>query len=144
MIWSCPARHLGAERAPRGLSSVVPKPHPASDISFVCFFVFAFVFLGPLPRHLEVPRLGVQSELQMPASTTAAATQDPSRVCDLYHGSQQCQILNPLSEARAGTHNLVFSRQICFHCPMMGTLLPSFLSHCCLNFIRKPTLSRYK
>ena len=27
------------------------------------FFFFFFVFLGPHLRHLEVPRLGVQSEL---------------------------------------------------------------------------------
>ena len=26
-------------------------------------FFFFFVFLGPHPRHMEVPRLGVQSEL---------------------------------------------------------------------------------
>ena len=30
---------------------------------FVCF-VFGFLpFLGPLPRHMQVPRLGVESEL---------------------------------------------------------------------------------
>ena len=37
-----------------------------------------FLFLGPHLRHMEVPRLGVQSELQLPAYTTATATQDPS------------------------------------------------------------------
>ena len=42
---------------------------------FVCLFV---AFLGPYPRHLEFPRLGVQSELQCLAYTTATATQDPS------------------------------------------------------------------
>jgi len=34
--------------------------------SFYAFFFFFFVFLlflGPLPRHMEVPRLRVQSEL---------------------------------------------------------------------------------
>ena len=39
------------------------------DISFVllyCMFVF-FPFLGPLLQHMEVPRLGSQSELQLPA-----------------------------------------------------------------------------
>ena len=30
-----------------------------------------FVFLGPHLRHMEVPRLGVESELQSPAYTTA-------------------------------------------------------------------------
>ena len=29
-----------------------------------------FCFLGPHPRHMEVPRLGVESELQLPASIT--------------------------------------------------------------------------
>ena len=30
-----------------------------------------FFFLGPHPGHIEVPRLGVKSELQLPAYTTA-------------------------------------------------------------------------
>ena len=36
-----------------------------------CFFVFVFFlpFLGLLPRRVEVPRLGVQSELQPAAYT---------------------------------------------------------------------------
>ena len=46
---------------------------------------------------MEVPRLGVKSELWLLAYTTATATPDMSCVCDLYHRSQ---ILNPLSEAR--------------------------------------------
>ena len=49
---------------------------------------------------MEVPRLGVESELQLPAYTTAIATQDSSCVCDLHHSSRPRQILNPLSEAR--------------------------------------------
>ena len=36
----------------------------------------------------------------MPAYTTATATQDPSRVCDLHCILQQHWILNPLSEAK--------------------------------------------
>ena len=63
------------------------------------FFFFLF-FLGPHPRHMEVPRRGVQSELQLPASTTATATRDLSRVCGPHHSSRQHQIPNPLSEAR--------------------------------------------
>jgi len=49
---------------------------------------------------MEVPRLGVKLELQLPAYTTGAATQDLSHVCNLLHRSQQHQILNPLNEAR--------------------------------------------
>ena len=45
-------------------------------IPFEHFFVC--VFLGPNLRHMEVPRLGVKSELQLPAYTTATAILDLS------------------------------------------------------------------
>ena len=40
-------------------------------------------------RHMEVPRLGIKSELQLPAYTTATATRDPSHICNLTiaHGN---------------------------------------------------------
>ena len=69
----------------------------------IYIYIFFFCFLGPYLRHMEVPRLGVQSELQPPAYTTATATQDLSHVCDLHHSSRQCWILNPLNEARDWT-----------------------------------------
>jgi len=62
---------------------------------------------------MEVPRLGVESELQLPAYATAIATQDPSRVFDLCHSSQQRQILNPLSEARDRTCVLMDTSRVC-------------------------------
>ena len=65
-------------------------------ISFLFFFPR---FLGPCLRHMEVSRLGVESELQLSAYTTATAMPDPSRVWDLHHSLWQCQILNPLIEA---------------------------------------------
>ena len=37
-----------------------PQRHKICGFSFL--FVF-LLFLGPLPRHMEIPRLGVQSEL---------------------------------------------------------------------------------
>ena len=37
---------------------------PCSSLPLLFFFFFfVFFFLGPLPRHMEVPRLGVESEL---------------------------------------------------------------------------------
>ena len=75
----------------------------------VCLFV-----LGLHPRHKEVPRLGVELELQGPAYTTARATPGPSHVCDLHHSSGQHPILNPLNEARDQTHNLMVPSRICF------------------------------
>ena len=56
---------------------------------------------------MEVPRLGVESELQLLPYTTATAMPDASRVYNLHHSSQQRQILNPLSEARDRTLNLM-------------------------------------
>ena len=47
---------------------------------------------------MEIPRLGVESELQLAAYTTATATCNLSHICDLC--LQQRQILNQLSEAR--------------------------------------------
>ena len=52
---------------------------------------------------MEIPRLEVKSELQLPAYTTATATQDPSSVCDPHHSSGQHRILNLRSEARDRT-----------------------------------------
>ena len=79
------------------------------------FFSLSFVFLGPHPRHMEVPRLGVESELQLPAYATATAMPDPSCLCALHHSSWQRQILNPVSEARDRTCVLMDGSQICFH-----------------------------
>ena len=66
------------------------------------FFVLGvtFFFLGPSYLWpMEVPRLGVELELQLSACATATAMQDLSHVCGLHHSSQQCRILNPLSKA---------------------------------------------
>ena len=60
------------------------------------------------------PRLGAEWELQLPAYTTATATQDLSLVFDLHHSSRQCRILNPLSEATDRTHNLMDTSRVCY------------------------------
>ena len=86
---------------------------------YVCVYVFCF--LGLHLRDLEIPRLGVQLELQLPAYTTATATQDPCCISDLHHSSQQCQILNLLSEARDQTCNLMVPSWIRFCCITIGT-----------------------
>ena len=56
---------------------------------------------------MEVPRLGVESEIQLPAYTTATAMPDPRYICDLHHSSQQGRILNPRSKAGDRTRNLL-------------------------------------
>ena len=77
---------------------------PWSDFFFFGLFL---LFLGPLPWHMEVPRIGVESELQPPAYARATATWDLSHVHDLHHSSWQHHVLNPLSKARDQTHNLM-------------------------------------
>ena len=62
-------------------------------LAFLFFFFFFFVGSGAHPQPMEVPSLGVQSELQLLAYTTATATPDPSHVCALHHSSKQYRIL---------------------------------------------------
>ena len=51
------------------------------------FFVCFLCFVELRPRHMEIPRLGIESELQLPAYTTATATQDLSCFRNLHHSS---------------------------------------------------------
>ena len=62
-------------------------------------FFFFFHFM-PAVKHMEVPRLGIKSELQLQAYVTDTVMPDPSHVCDLCHSLWQHEILNPLTEAR--------------------------------------------
>ena len=77
-------------------------------------FLFVCLLFGLHLRHMEVPRLGVESELQLPAYTTATASQVLSHICDLHHSSWQHQILNPLSGSRDQTHIFMDSRWVHF------------------------------
>ena len=87
-----------------------------------CLISFLFFFLGLHPQHMEVPRPGVKLELQLPTYATAGtAMRDPSHICDLHHSSQQCQISDPLSEARNWTQVLMDTSRIHFCCATMGT-----------------------
>ena len=54
-------------------------------IFFSLYFFFFFVFLGPYPRHMEIPSLGVKSELQLPAYTRATAMPDPSQATSVTY-----------------------------------------------------------
>ena len=75
---------------------------------------FFFWFLGLHLWQRELPGLGIESELQLLVYATVTATPDPSRgcnLCNLHHSSWQRQILNPLSEDRDQTHNLMVGYQ---------------------------------
>ena len=79
------------------------------------------MFLWLYLWHMEVPRLGVKSELELLAYTTAIATWDLSLVCNLYHSSWQYRILNPLSEARDQMHILMDTSWVHYCCAITGT-----------------------
>ena len=80
-----------------------PMPHTCGTAgSLICwttrelpepFFLFVF-FLGPHPRHMKAPRLGIKSELQLLASATGAMW-DLSHVCDLWPTPQLMAMLDP-------------------------------------------------
>ena len=55
---------------------------------------------------------GSRIRLQLLVNATITATPDLSHVCDLYHSSRQCQILNPLSEARDWTRIIMDPSQV--------------------------------
>ena len=69
----CLALHLGSSFCP-----VLPGTClDFGSLETPSSILFFFVFLRPHLLHMEVPRLGVRSELQLPAYTTATATLDP-------------------------------------------------------------------
>ena len=74
--------------------------NPDPKFIFLFFIFCLFVSSGPHLWHMEVPRLGVELELQLPAYAIATAAGDLSHVCDLHHSSWQCRILTPLHKAR--------------------------------------------
>ena len=86
-----------------------------------------FFFLGPHLRHMEVPRLGIESEVQLPAFTAATAMPDPSRLCQLHHSPRQHGIPNPQSKARDQTWNFMVPSRIHFRCATSATPSITFI-----------------
>ena len=77
---------------------LMDEKHAISRYLYIGVFLFLFLILffggEQHPQHMKVLRLGVESELQLPAT----ATPDPSRVCALQNSSWQHQFLDPPSE----------------------------------------------
>ena len=80
----------------------------------VKFLSFCF-FFSAVPLHMDIPRLGIESELQLPPYASTTATPDPCYICNLHHSAQQCQILNPLSRARVWIHILMHTSRVHDH-----------------------------
>ena len=88
----------------------------AKEINYRMIFFFLPGMWGDLfsaaPMALEVPRLGVESELQLLSYSTTTATPDLRCLSNLCCSSLQCWILNPLSKARDHTHILKDTSQV--------------------------------
>ena len=102
--------------------TVSPSLEPADSRDFVLFWFVCFLLFWATLLHMEVPRLGVESEMQLPDYATATATWDLSCVCDVQCSSWQCGILKPLSGARDLTRILMDTSWVYYHWAMMGTL----------------------
>ena len=103
------------------ISSQCQSQVSTDPIALCCTSSFFFCFLGPHPQRMEVPKLEVKSELQLPATASATATPVPSQSStSIHHNSWQHQIPDSPNEARNQIHLMVPS-QIHFHCAMMGT-----------------------
>ena len=72
------------------LGTVSHDCHKSSHELHLSFPSFLWLHL----QHMKVPRLGVK------AYTTVTGMPDQSCICNLHHSLQQCQTLNPVSEAR--------------------------------------------
>ena len=99
---------------------------PIVEQYMYCFFMVAL-------WYMEIPRIGVELELQMPAYATVTATRDPSCISNLYHSSQQCWIPDPLNKAMDWTCILMDTSLIHFHWSTMGT--PCFVYIHSLKYI---------
>ena len=62
-----------------------------------------------------------QIRAQLLVCIATSAIPDPSCFCNLHSSLRQCQILNPLSEARNQTHILTHYVRFLTHCATMGT-----------------------
>ena len=94
--------------------------HLRFKFKWLSFFFLALRLFQSHDCHI-FPRLGVELELQPQAYTTATATPDPSRICNLHHSSWQHQILNPLSKARNRTRSLMVPSQNPCCCAATGS-----------------------
>ena len=98
------------------------------------YLFYFFVFLGPHLRHMEVSRLGVESELQL-----AGLHHSHSNMGSEPHLWSTTQLMampdpKPLSEARDRICVLMDISQISFHWATMGTSK-------CYKFLKDSNLS---
>ena len=92
-----------------------------NKVQIYLFIYFIYLFFCLFAFSRAAPTAYGDSQARDLIRARATAMWDPSRICNLHHSSWQRQILNPLSEARDRTRNLMVPSWIHFHCAMMGT-----------------------
>ena len=100
---------------------MLPLSGPRKRVNFSwLFFLFSPLFMAtPAAYENSQPRGGIRAS---PGTyTAAAATPNPSHICNLHHSLWPCRILKPLSEARDPRIEPTSSQR---QCPV-----PSPLSH---------------
>ena len=121
-----------------GRTGCLRRIHAHMHLVFFFFFLSLFFLLF---RAAPAGYGGSQARGQIGATATAQATAtvmpDLSLVCNLYRSSWQRWILNPLSEAKHRTHNLMVASWICFCCTTTGTLSLFLFKHFCAWFVLK-------
>ena len=78
------------------------KPSWEGGVLYYCC-IFFFLFMVPSAAYGSSP---ARPQIRASAEAHTTATRDLSHIHNLCSSSWQCQILNPLSEVRGGTHIL--------------------------------------
>ena len=110
---------------------------------FLSFFL-SFFFKATLETFGSPQARGLieAGSCQPPAYATATATPDPSHVCNIYHSSWQCQILNPLSEARYQTSILIDTSRVRNALSHYGNFPGAFFKVCSLIWANHQPLGK--
>ena len=74
---------------------------------------YYFYFIVPHLWQMEIPGLGFEPEMQLPAYITDTAMDDLSCICDIHHSSRQHWILKPQNKGRDWTHILIDNSWVC-------------------------------
>ena len=127
-IFSCPKIYkfyLNVKASLIFLLCLIPPESISLFALHHVFFLFAFLELNLW--HMEVPRLGGESELGAASLHHSHSTSGIRATCNLHCSSGQCWILNPPSKARDRTHILLDTSQV--HTPLShnGDSLSCFL-----------------
>ena len=92
-----------------------------SPSGLICSFFLLGFFLGPHPWHVEIPRLGVRSELQLLAYTTATAMPRSESILLYHNGNSQLCSSSP-------TFPYEFSVWMTVHCWKWVLKSPTIIS----------------